>query len=315
MRFAGFAILFFVTFLLFVITLLSSFGYEPIMVPLLVLVITGFVIESVRVLFSGKTTPTDRSHFLKTMVAVMVGAIGAYIMNCFLSISAIMSASLVGLIAVAVTKKFAVEVYCGAFVGMVSPQVLHDFTHTIFAGLIAGLVFYLARDIFNGYGGKLGTIACSSWIIMTAISSVKLLDTQVEIRHSGLSIMLYSLGSALLTYMLSIRFKNGPVLASSVVSLAGAVILPAVHGVSSGLLTGVVMAASFAGMSSKEKMRNELEILLSGALLGIMFIYSANHFNGAGGRLGTLAFGSVVSARGIIFLIQKAARRRPLLSN
>jgi hypothetical protein len=278
-------------------------------------VITGFVVESVRALLSGKTTSTDRSHFLKTMVAVMAGAIGAYIMNCSLSISAIMAASLVGMIAVAVTKKSAVEVYCGAFVGMVSPQVLHDFTHTIFAGLIAGLVFYLARDVFNGYGGKLGTIACSSWIIMTAISSVKLLDTQVEIRHSGLSIMLYSLGSALLTYMLSVRFKNGPVLASSVVSLAGAVILPAIHGVSAGLLTGVVMAASFAGMSSKEKMRNELEILLSGALLGIMFIYSANHFNGAGGRLGTLAFGSVVSARGIIFLIQKAARRRPLLSN
>ncbi len=84
MRFAGFAILFFVTFLLFVITLLSSFGYEPIMVPLLVLVITGFVIESVRALLSGKTTPTDRSHFLKTMVAVMAGAIGAYIMNCSL---------------------------------------------------------------------------------------------------------------------------------------------------------------------------------------------------------------------------------------
>jgi hypothetical protein len=44
--------------------------------------------------------------------------------------------------------------------------------------------------------------------------------------------------------------------------------------------------------------------------MGIMFIYSANHFGGAGGKLGTLAFGSVASSRGLVSLGRMIIRKR-----
>jgi lipopolysaccharide export LptBFGC system permease protein LptF len=109
---------------------------------------------------------------------------------------------------------------------------------------------------------------------------------------------------------LSIRLKNGPVLASGIVSLAGALLLPTIHGENATTLSAVVMAASFVGMSSKKRLKNELEVLLSGAIMGILFVYSVNHFRGAGGKLGILAFASVVSANGIFFLIKQIAHRR-----
>ncbi|MDD5683699.1 MAG: hypothetical protein PHO82_10265, partial [Mesotoga sp.] len=233
-----------------------------------------------------------------------------YFANIYLGLGAIIAASLVGLVGAAVVKEYAVEVYCGAFVGMVSPDVLHDFGHIVIAGAIAGTVFFLTRDVFKGYGGKLGTIAFSSWILVSTSSRCRLLDVLVEFRHFGISIMLFSIGAAVLTYSLSIRLKNGPVFASSLVSLLGGLLLPAFGAENAAVMAAVVMAASFVGMSSGEKLKSEASVLFSGLIMGIMFIYSANHFGGAGGKLGTLAFGSVVSSRGLVSLGKMMIRKR-----
>jgi hypothetical protein len=122
--------------------------------------------------------------------------------------------------------------------------------------------------------------------------------------------MLFSIGAAVLTYSLSIRLKNGPVFASSLVSLLGGLLLPAFGAEKAAVMAAVVMAASFVGMSSGEKMKSEASVLFSGLIMGIMFIYSANHFGGAGGKLGTLAFGSVVSSRGLVSLGKMMIRKR-----
>ncbi|MFA0963689.1 hypothetical protein AB9P05_17925 [Roseivirga sp. BDSF3-8] len=50
-------------------------------------------------------------------------------------------------------------IYCGAFVGMTSPAVLPGYTFILLAGAAAGLLLVASKNIFNGYGGKLGTIA------------------------------------------------------------------------------------------------------------------------------------------------------------
>jgi len=311
LRWIGYIILVFMTLLLFVVTLLSSVSVDPLLTPFLFMIILGIVIESLKAIPLMVDSKDSMQIFLMTVISVLGGALATYIVSVYLELGAIVAAGLVGIIAASTVKKYAVEVYCGAFVGMVSPAVLHDFSHTFLAGLIAGVIYYLSRDTFKGYGGRLGTIAFASWIIMTLISNVQLLDTIHEWRTFGGSIVVYSFGAALITYILSLRLKNGTVMASSIVTLTGGLILPAVHGSSAGVLAGVVTAASFVGMSSKEKMNSEFEIAFSSIIMSIMFIYSANHFSGAGGKLGTLAFGSVVSARGILFLMKKAAHRRP----
>jgi hypothetical protein len=49
--------------------------------------------------------------------------------------------------------------YCGAFIGMSSTLIDFIYTHIIVASIISGLLFGFSRDIFTGFGGKLGTIA------------------------------------------------------------------------------------------------------------------------------------------------------------
>jgi len=310
MRWLGFTILVLMTLLLFVQTALSSLESENFMVPFLSIIVVGFVWEAFRQFPARQSVAKDVKGYPIVLIAVVVGTLLAYFANIYLGLGAIIAASLVGLVGAAVVKEYAVEVYCGAFVGMVSPDVLHDFGHTVIAGVIAGTIFFLTRDVFKGYGGKLGAIAFSSWILVSISSRCRLLDVLVEFRHFGISIMLFSLGAAVLTYLLSVRLRNGPVFASSLVGLLGGLLLPAFGAENASVLAAVVMAASFVGMSSEEKLSNEAAVLFSGLIMGIVFIYSANHFGGAGGKLGTLAFGSVVSSRGLVSLGKMMIRKR-----
>ncbi|PZC51447.1 hypothetical protein [Mesotoga sp. TolDC] len=310
MRWLGFTILVFMTLLLFVQTAVSSLESESFMVPFLSIIVVGFVWEAFRELPAKQPVPKELKGYPMVLIAVVAGTLSAYFANIYLGLGAIIAASLVGLVGAATVKEYAVEVYCGAFVGMVSPDVLHDFGHTVIAGVIAGTIFFLTRDVFKGYGGKLGARAFSSWILVSISSRCRLLDELVEFRHVGDSIMLFSLGAAVLTYLLSIRLRNGPVFASSLVGLLGGLLLPAFGAENAAVLAAVVMAASFVGMSSREKLRSETAVLVSGLIMGIMFIYSANHFGGAGGKLGTLAFGSVASSRGLVSLGKMIIRKR-----
>lgn len=310
MRWLGFTILVLMTLLLFVQTAVSSLESENFMVPFLSIIVVGFVWEAFRQFPARQSVAKDVKGYPIVLIAVVVGTLLAYFANIYLGLGAIIAASLVGLVGAAVVKEYAVEVYCGAFVGMVSPDVLHDFGHTVIAGVIAGTIFFLTRDVFKGYGGKLGAIAFSSWILVSISSRCRLLDVLVEFRHFGISIMLFSLGAAVLTYLLSVRLRNGPVFASSLVGLLGGLLLPGFGVEKASVLAAVVMAASFVGMSSEEKLSNEAAVLFSGLIMGIVFIYSANHFGGAGGKLGTLAFGSVVSSRGLVSLGKMMIRKR-----
>ncbi|HDP78272.1 MAG TPA: hypothetical protein ENN47_08850 [Mesotoga infera] len=310
MRWLGFTILVLMTLLLFVQTAVSSLELESFMVPFLSIIVVGFVWEAFREFPAKQPVSKMLKEYPIVLIAVVAGTLSAYVVNIYLGLGAIIAASLVGLFGTAIVKKYAVEVYCGAFVGMVSTDVLHDFGHIVIAGAIAGTVFFLTRDVFKGYGGKLGTIAFSSWILVSTSSRCRLLDVLVEFRHFGISIMLFSIGAAVLTYSLSIRLKNDPVFASSLVSLLGGLLLPAFGAENAAVMAAVVMAASFVGMSSREKLRSEKAVLFSALIMGIMFIYSANHFGGAGGKLGTLAFGSVVSSRGLVSLGKMIIRKR-----
>lgn len=52
-------------------------------------------------------------------------------------------------------------------------------------------------------------------------------------------------------------------------------------------------------MSSAARLRNEAEAALAGILCGLAFILALPWLGGAGGKLGTLAFGSVLGYLGL----------------
>jgi hypothetical protein len=99
----------------------------------------------------------------------------------------------------------------------------------------------------------------------------------------------------LFTYALNVRFNRSPVMSSGIVGLAGGLLLPILHPKFGSVLASMVICASFAGMSSKERVPNELYAITVGLVCALVFMYSAPHFGGAGGKLGTIAFGSVMA--------------------
>jgi hypothetical protein len=122
-------------------------------------------------------------------------------------------------------------------------------------------------------------------------------------------ILIYSVLGAVLAYVLSIRFGKGPVIGSAFVGLVAGILLPAVYGVELGkALAVVVFCASFVGMSGAARLKSEALIALAGLVCGLAYIYASPWLGGAGGKLGTLAFGAAIAVGGLARL----ATRRSL---
>jgi hypothetical protein len=186
---------------------------------------------------------------------------------------------------------------------MVSPLVLHDFYHVIIAASLAGIILILSDDVYKGYGGKLGAIAFISWLIVSSFSNVKLTNPKVLDLTSMFEIMIYSAAASYATFVISRKLKHDVVTSSSLISLIGGLVLPAVHPEQGAMFAAVAMSATFVGMSSKKIVKSDFQKILVSLLVGLMFVYSYSHFGGAGGKLGTIAFGSVLTFKGIDVLL------------
>ena len=98
----------------------------------------------------------------KVFFSILCGALVAYTLKVNVGLGAVLSASLVALISSLVFPTYGTAIYCGAFVGMTSSQLLVNHAELAFAASIAGILFLLADRAYNGFGGKLGTIAFGS---------------------------------------------------------------------------------------------------------------------------------------------------------
>jgi hypothetical protein len=229
----------------------------------------------------------------------VIGAVLAYVINVYIGLGAIIASAMIGLLGAILIPNYAVSIYCGSFVGMVSPLVLHDFYHVLLAALMAGFILMLSEDVYKGYGGKLGATAFIPWVILTVSNNVQLTTLHSLSITLMLDILFFSTLAAFSTYVIVQRLKHDVVTASSLVSLVAGLILPAVFPTNGTTFAAVAMSASFAGMSSKKIIKNEIQMLIVSLLLGIMFVYSYSQFGGTGGKLGTLAFASVITYKGI----------------
>ena len=62
-----------------------------------------------------------------------------------------------------------VPIYCGTFVGMCSSLLAKDYFFVAYAGIVAGLIYVSTRNVLNGIGGKLGTIAFGGVVVVAFI--------------------------------------------------------------------------------------------------------------------------------------------------
>ena len=301
----SFAVLSVLSFILLSLSFIETLRLHPFLSAFKGLIILGLVYGLYEEWRRASSIPAeartwDRSD-LYDYLAVFGGAVVTFFINVELGHGPVAASGIVGILGAAALKKHAVPIFCGSFVGMASPAVFLSYYCIVTAGAVAAAVYILSRDVFNGFGGKLGTIAFTGCLSASLITGSPLLRLPAPGWDIGWMIVLYSIAGATVTYTLSTRLQNGPVMASAIVGLMAGLFLPIIHGAYPGdTLAVMVFCASFAGMSGTDRFRNELPIALSGIFCGLIFIYSTPYLGGAGGKLGTIAFGSVIAMRGLM---------------
>ena len=111
------------------------------------------------------------------------------------------------------------------------------------------------------------------------------------------------ISGALLTYYMSIDLKLGPVLAAGISGLIG-VYLPCVFRYDwLKPIPAPFYCGAFVGMCSPFIVTGYSYLLLAGAFSGVIYLLIIDHFNGVGGKLGSIAFGGVALVSLISYLL------------
>jgi hypothetical protein len=256
------------------------------------------------------TKGLDPTKSAKTAAAVLFGTVAAFFVNIELGHGGVIGSSIVGLAAAVVLPSYAVPIFCGSFVGMASPAVFASYNQILLAGFLSALLFVFAQDLFKGFGGKLGTIAFVGSIAATYILDAQLVHLSIPPWEDNMLIIGFSVFGAVATFWIHTVLGHDAVTASSLVGLIAGLFLPALFGNPFGTtLAIIVFCASFIGMSTSERIPGWGFMIVTGMAAGLMFIYSIPFIGGAGGKLGTVAFASLLSITGLHKIYKRILRR------
>jgi hypothetical protein len=256
-------------------------------------------------LISQDITGAKFSHLIFEFLAVVLGGIGTYYLAYFIGLGAVVASSLIAIVADMLVPEYGVPAYCGSFVGMSSNILFINHSEVALASAFAGLVYVLTRDIFAGFGGKLGTIAFIGASITTFSLGREFLLVPIADWKTNLWVLVIALIATPLTFYLNCYRGYGPVLASGVVGLIAGLILPVLFPQNGYMLAVVVICASFTGMSNTNRCPIFWHIFIAGLFTGMLFIFTTPLLGGAGGKLGTIAFASTISTCGLTQFIRR----------
>ncbi len=239
----------------------------------------------------------DRTReLLSILMASILGASFTYYLSLELGLGPILGASIL-----AVSFSFfwpgrAAPAYCAAFAAQSSRALLPGPGPALILGLLCGLIFFFLLPVFDGYGGKLGTIAFMTTNLLALWIGPEVVGLPYHGLINSINLVLAAALGALFTYLISFRLERGVVMGSGLVSLAGGLItflypqLP---------LGAAVMCGSFTGMSSPLVVKNEGWLVVAGLFTGLLYIASLPVFAGFGGKMGTTALLGVLAGKGL----------------
>lgn len=239
---------------------------------------------------------------LFTVVATLL----TFYINNSLQLGGVVASALVGLMGPLLFPKLQRAIFCGSFAGMASTMIFTNVWWVVLAGLFAGLLLALSREIYDGFGGKLGASGFFGTITASLLAGEFIHLAPEATFKSDINIAIYFIIGAVLTYYINKINKTGTVLASSAVGLMGGLILPVVYGTPGGNYAVALFCGSFVGMTLIDRLTAEFYLFISSFMGSIIYFYSQMNFIGLGGKLGTTAFASVVSWWGLMFLYDMA---------
>ncbi len=311
--FSGFLILSAAVLFLYGFTFYEALIFHSLLGALILLLIIGICAaiyhEGRQLLIEDIPMPGLR-HLALDFLAVLVSALITYVISHDIGLGPVVAASLVGVMAYLLVPEHSVPAYCGAFTGMSSNDLLYTHAELVIAGLITALVFVIARQAFIGAGGRLGAVAMVGTLVTGGVLRREFVILPLPSLEDSVVVVLVSLIATLVTFYLHIDRSAQPVLASAVVGLAGGLILPVIFPETGYTLSVVMICASFTGMTIRERCPRFWSILLTGLFTGIVFVYTTPHLAGAGGKLGTIGFGSVLAVCGFHFIGRAFQARR-----
>ncbi|MDT0685961.1 hypothetical protein [Autumnicola psychrophila] len=119
-----------------------------------------------------KAPREEEEHFfedLYNIVFVVIGCIITFFLNQKIQLGPVLAAGLTGTVASFIPnffrrkknfiKEIPAAIYCGAFLGMTGPAVTENWKFILLAAFITGVFYISSKNIFQGYGGKLGSVA------------------------------------------------------------------------------------------------------------------------------------------------------------
>lgn len=310
----GFVILSIMALLLGGFASYEAWTLQPVGGVVMTLILLGLLFEIVRESKEIRKVKSDSVFTQKNLfifISVFVGTLVNYALRVSIGLNTVVATGLVMVVAAIVLPSYGVPISCGAFAGMASPALL-NYGQMAIAAAVAGVVYVLALSAFNGFGGKLGTIAFTGCIITGLCLGSEFAHSPVPGWDVGRLIVVYSIIAAVVAFCISIYLKRGAVMASGIVGLVGGLVLPAIYPDIGGTLAIPFICASFAGMSSAKRFPHIVPLAIAGLVAGLVFIYSMPLLCGAGGKLGTTAFVSVMAVRGYLNLVEKlGAKKQP----
>ncbi len=243
--------------------------------------------------FFGETVNRARLERSDGADALAVAATGplTYYCSVALDLGPVVASALVGLLAALTVGEQAAPAYCGTFVGMVSTTVLPTLLPVAVASAVAAVAFVLAKRVFNGFGGKLGTTAFLGCGAVVFPSSYTYAAASALAPEPAVAAVAAATAGALGAVVLSVQYDHGAVVGSAVVGLvAGLLAPPALGPALGGTVAAAAFAGSFVGMVSETRLPSLALVGAAGLVSGVVFVGVAPAFGGSGGKLGTIAF-------------------------
>lgn len=291
---------------LFLTSLVSSFTSGHFIIFFLKIIVIIFLFYEIiiewKVYLRPKKTDLIKRKLAKhdfiVFLSVFLGALCSYLINHNFALGSVVASSLVGLIGGLLLPSLAIPIYCGSFAGMVSSLLVSDALSVIAIGIFAGLLFVAGSETFKGFGGKLGATAYFATLIVSIF-----FETFSDTMTGGAIALDYGvfivfvIGS-LGTYFINKQYKVGVVVASSLLGLTSALILPNIF-LDGNSLAIALFCGTFIGMSTTSKLSTKISVIIAGVIGTVIYSYTAPYFAGLGGKLGLIAFGSSIATAGI----------------
>jgi hypothetical protein len=235
---------------------------------------------------------------------VALAAIATYYIATVFSLSVIIASSVIGIIGYSVLKKHSIAIYCGSFAGM-SSSLIFNFYEMMLVALLCGVIFIIIKNMLNGCGGRLGSIAFASTLLVGTIFGKTTLN--VDANYHILLLFLSAFLSISAAYLLRKKYNYSVVMASALPSLLYAIIFELFFKDFS-VYPAIFFTASFVGMVDLRRIPNLKYILILAVFMTIIFFVFFNYYNGYGGKMGMSAFIALISMIGLKSIAGKTKR-------